>query len=84
MNYKVLISPRAKRQLTNLSEKSFRKVDAAILALAGQSRPQGCKKLQDSQLWRIRVGDYRVVYEIEDQTKTVLVLAIGHRKEIYR
>jgi mRNA interferase RelE/StbE len=44
----------------------------------------GCRKLADHAAWRERIGDHRIVYEIEDATRTVLVLRIGHRKEIYR
>jgi mRNA interferase RelE/StbE len=55
-----------------------------IYALQEDPRPPGCRKLADHAAWRVRIGDYRIVYEIEDATRTVLVLRIGHRKEIYR
>jgi mRNA interferase RelE/StbE len=55
-----------------------------VEALEADPRPSGCKKLTNSELWRIRVGDYRVVYSIEDAKLVVLVVRVGHRREIYR
>jgi len=62
-----------------------RRVDAAILALSDNVRPAGCVKLSGlSDLWRIRVGDYRVVYEIRDRQLIVLIVGVAHRREVYR
>ena len=55
-----------------------------IEKLASQPRPRGCKKISDSDLYRVRQGDYRVVYQADDPTRTVTVFKIGHRREIYR
>ncbi len=55
-----------------------------IEALEAEPRPSGCKKLTGSELWRIRVGDHRVVYSIEDDKLVVLVVSVGHRREVYR
>jgi len=56
-----------------------------MLALAENPRPPGCKKLKDTErTWRIRVGVYRILYDIDDSGATLTVLRIGHRKEIYR
>ncbi|MHB9013787.1 MAG: type II toxin-antitoxin system RelE family toxin [Ignavibacteriaceae bacterium] len=52
--------------------------------LSANPRPYGYKKLQDSEFYRIRIGDYRVVYRIKDKELLILVIKIGHRKEIYR
>ena len=63
----------------------LRRVDARILALAEDPRPPGAKRLAGSEgLHRIRVGDYRVVYAIEDDVLLVLVVRIGHRRDVYR
>ena len=83
MNYAVSILRRAKKELGQLSSPSFERVCDAIQALAGNPRPPGCRKLVGRDGWRIRVGDYRVIYEIDDPARTVLVLHVGHRRNIY-
>ena len=55
-----------------------------MLALAEEPRPRGCKKLKNREGWRIRTGDYRILYEVFDDEQQVLILRIGHRREIYR
>jgi len=71
--------------MRHLDSGTVRRVDAAILALADNPRPAGCVKLSGlSDLWRIRVGDYRVVYEIRDRQLIVLIVGVAHRREIYR
>ncbi|MEW5948302.1 MAG: type II toxin-antitoxin system RelE/ParE family toxin [Thermodesulfobacteriota bacterium] len=57
---------------------------AAIQGLSEDPRPSGVKKLTGRNAWRIRVGNYRVIYEIQDNSLVVLVVSVGHRKEIYR
>lgn len=84
MTYRVEISRRAAKAVTSLDKPLRRKILAAIDALAGDPRPVGCRKLAGQQAWRIRVGDYRVIYEIHDQVLLVIVIDIGHRQEIYR
>ena len=65
--------------------RSHDRVIAAIKILATNPRPPGCRKLAGSKLdWRIRVGDYRVVYEIADQIRVVRVHRVRHRREVYR
>lgn len=49
-----------------------------------EPRPSGCKKLKGREGWRIRVGDYPVVYDIDDDAQTALILNIGHRRDVYR
>jgi mRNA interferase RelE/StbE len=84
MTYRVEISRRAATAVITLDKAARRRILTAIEALAGNPRPAGCKKLAGQESWRIRVGDYRVVYEIHDQVLLVLVVDIGHRREIYR
>ena len=83
MNYAVSILRRAQKELGQLSSPSFERVCDAIRSLAGNPRPPGCRKLVGREGWRIRVGDYRVIYEIDDPARTVLVLHVGHRRDIY-
>jgi mRNA interferase RelE/StbE len=71
--------------LRNLTADVQRRLDPALQALKQDPRPPGCKKLSgEESLWRIRVGDYRIVYQIRDNELLVLVLKMGHRREIYR
>jgi len=55
----------------------------AIRDLANTPRPAGCKKLSGRSGWRIRVGNYRVIYEIDDNTQTITVMHVGHRRDVY-
>ena len=84
MIYALRILPRAEKELSALDSKVYESVKKKIHSLRDEPRPPGCRKLADIPGWRIRAGDYRVVYEIDDAAKTVTVLRVGHRKEIYR
>jgi mRNA interferase RelE/StbE len=81
--YEVFILPRARKQLANLPKQNYARVRDSISMLAGNPRPTGCKKLTGRAGWRVRAGDYRVIYEIDDGEKRVIVLDVGHRKDIY-
>ena len=81
--YQVQISNKAAKSLEKLPDGAYERVREAIGGLAINPRPTGCKKLKGRSGYRIRVGDYRVVYEIEGDKLVVLVLDIGHRWEIY-
>lgn len=82
--YALSILPSAQKELARLSDSDYRRVVAAIQGLATTPRPVGCKKLTGSDEWRIRVGQYRVVYEIEDAALVVTVIKVGHRRDVYR
>jgi mRNA interferase RelE/StbE len=84
MSYRVSITRKAQKELANLQIEDYESVKNNIKDLTNLPRPQGCKKLTGRDGWRIRVGDYRVIYEIDDKEKIVTVLHIGHRREIYR
>lgn len=74
----------ARKQLGTLPAFIHNNIIEDISALADSPRPAGCKKLKGyKNAWRIRVGDYRIIYEIEDKLLRILVIAIGHRKDIY-
>ena len=83
MTYRIEILPAAERQMRNLDPPVRRRVDTAIEALRGDPRPHGCKRLSGRQEYRIRVGDYRVLYEIADVVLRVLVVRVGHRRDVY-
>jgi mRNA interferase RelE/StbE len=83
--YRVLLERTVEKDLTRLLSEIHDRIIAAIRALAGNPRPVGCRKLSGSkQDWRIRVGDYRVVYEIADEIRIVRVNRVRHRREVYR
>lgn len=83
--YNLLISQSAEKTLKKLPTKEVSRVVAAIEKLAIDPRPQGCRKLSgEASAYRVRVGVYRIIYEVEDQILRILVLKIGHRKDIYR
>lgn len=62
----------------------YERVKEVIINLDENPRPSGCKKLTAREGWRIQVGDYRVVYEIDDKAKKVVILHVGHRRDVYR
>ena len=84
MSYNVSILRRAQKELSQLPSGAYEQVRDAIHALAHNPRPTGCLKLIARTGWRIRIGDFRVIYEIDDKKETILVLHIGHRRDIYR
>jgi mRNA interferase RelE/StbE len=84
MKYIVLIERYAQKQILKLDKKIIPTIKAAIADLANNPRPQGYKKLKGEDAYRIRVGDYRIIYEINDNTIIVTVVSVGHRKDIYK
>ncbi|MCA1783368.1 MAG: type II toxin-antitoxin system RelE/ParE family toxin [Dermatophilaceae bacterium] len=85
MTYRITVAPNAARTLRKLDQRSRRRVQAVIEILAEDPRPPGAKKLAGGDgEWRVRSGDFRVIYEIDDGVLCVLVVAVGHRREIYR
>ncbi|MGH8590773.1 MAG: type II toxin-antitoxin system RelE family toxin [Gammaproteobacteria bacterium] len=84
MAYAIFILRRAQKELADVSHDSYTRVQGAIRELAQQPRPLGSRKLVGRAGCRIRMGSYRVVYEIEDSQQRITILHIGHRKDIYR
>ena len=85
MTYRIEVTPAAVRQLRKLDNQARRRIQAAIELLANDPRPSGAKKLVGGDgEWRVRTGDYRIVYEVNDGVLLVLVIAVGHRREIYQ
>jgi mRNA interferase RelE/StbE len=83
--YVVLLEAGAERDLRRLDPPTFRRVVASIGTLAESPRPTGCRKLSGGERdWRIRVGDYRVVYEIDDPAREVHVIRVRYRRDVYR
>lgn len=83
--YRLQILPAARRQLEHLPRQPQLRVREAIRGLAANPHPHGAKLLSgDHSMWRIRVGDYRVLYQIRGDTLVVLIVRIGHRRDVYR
>ena len=84
MKYTILIERYAQKQIIKLDKKIIAVIKASIADLADNPRPYGYKKLKGEDAYRIRVGDYRVIYEIDDGKIIVIVVSVGHRKDIYK
>jgi mRNA interferase RelE/StbE len=84
MKYTILIERYAQKQIMKLDKKVIPLIKTAIASLADNPRPYGYKKLKGEDAYRIRVGDYRVIYEIDDGKIIVTVVSAGHRKAIYK
>jgi mRNA interferase RelE/StbE len=83
--YKIEISATAERQLKKLPREDTVRILRSISLLAGNPRPVGCRKLSGyDDIYRIRIGNYRAIYEIDGKRIIVVILKIGHRKEVYR
>lgn len=83
MMYTIEILRVAQKQLGGIDRLEQQRIIEAIRQLAHAPRPPGCKKLSGRPAWRIRVGVYRVIYEIHEGRLVILVIAIGHRKDVY-
>lgn len=84
MKYIVLIERYALKQILKLDRKAIPLIKTAIANLANDPRPHNCKKLKGEEAYRIRVGDYRIIYEINEDKIIVTVVAVAHRKDIYK
>ena len=82
--YRVEIQGSAERDLERLSGTLFERVTARISALAEEPRPPGAEKLVSLEAFRVRVGDYRIVYEVDDSARVVVVTRVRHRRDVYR
>ncbi len=82
--YEVFISRKARRSIRKLAAKERPRMFEAIKLLGENPRPTGCKKIRGAErTWRIRVGDYRILYDIEDQVRVVTIEQVVHRKDAY-
>lgn len=85
MSYSLFIQPSAQKALAKLDRDIRYRIGSRIDALARDPRPPGTEKLSGTQdLYRIRIGEYRVIYQIRDKELRVLVVRVGHRKDVYR
>lgn len=84
MTYRVEVLPSAVRQMRKLSPQALRRVQAVIELLREELRPPLARKLTGRPEWRVRSGDYRVLYRVEDSRLLIVVVSAGHRREVYR
>jgi mRNA interferase RelE/StbE len=82
--YSVVFRKSVSKDLRAFPKKDIGRILKCIRSLADEPRPQGCEKLSAQERYRIRFGVYRIIYEIEDDVLTVVVVKIGHRREVYR
>lgn len=84
MMYKIELRRQAQRALDKLPKFDFEPVIEAIKDLGQSPRPRGIEKVKSTGLWRIRQGNYRIIYSIDDNEHLITVVLLGHRREIYR
>ena len=83
--YEVYVEKAAENDLKRLPTTTFHRIIPQIRTLAENPRPSGCRKLTGSKNdWRIRIGDYPVLYEIDERAKAVRIMRVRHRREVYR
>ena len=83
-SYRLLIKPSAGKEIEILPKQDRRRIIAKITSLSRDPRPPGCEKLSGHDQYRLRQGDYRILYEIRDLDLVVVVIKVGHRREVYR
>lgn len=83
MSYRILFTKSALRRLNRISTEARTRILEAVAQLGNNPRPAGCVKLRGRAEWRLRIGDYRVLYRIDDDNLTVTVVDAGHRSDVY-
>lgn len=83
-SYSLVIKKSAERELRTIPKPDLRRVTERLRGLAQDPRPTGSEKLSGHDHYRVRQGDYRIVYAVDDETRTVQVVKVGHRREVYR
>jgi mRNA interferase RelE/StbE len=83
-SYSLLIKHSALKELEAVTSKDRRRIIARIGGLSTDPRPHGCEKLSALEQYRVRQGDYRVIYSVDDEVRTVVIVKIGHRRDVYR
>ena len=84
MKFQIILPKSVQRELDRLPDEIAKRILARLAGLETNPRPADVKKLKGRDAWRIRIGDYRVIYEIDDRVLQILVITVGHRREVYR
>ena len=82
--YQIKLDKRVEKELDKIPNKIFYKIKKVIWSLGDNPRPLGVKKLTNQEHWRIRVGEYRILYEVDDKDKVITIFKMKHRKEAYK
>ena len=83
-SYRIEVKRSAAKEVAGLPKADCQRVVAKLQALADEPRPHGCEKLTGDEKYRVRQGNYRILYEIDDDARTITIVKVGNRKEIYR
>jgi mRNA interferase RelE/StbE len=83
-NYKVLIKPSVAKEMQRIPDPDFSRLTEKIRHLSSHPRHKGCEKLSRQEKYRIRQGNYRITYLIDDSAKEIIIYKIGHRRDIYK
>ena len=83
-SFEVLIKPSAVKEIEILPKKDRQRIVRRIVALAGNPRPPGCEKLSGQERYRVRQGNYRILYEVHERELIVMIVKVGDRKNVYR
>ncbi|WP_367874794.1 type II toxin-antitoxin system RelE/ParE family toxin [Luteolibacter sp. Populi] len=81
--FELLLRPSVEKDLKKIPSEDLRKIFARMEALRADPRPPGCVKLSGMEAYRVRQGNYRIIYEIQDAKLIVIVVKIGHRRDVY-
>ena len=84
MKFQIILPKSVQKELDRLPDELVERILTRLAGLETNPRPADVKKLKGRAAWRIRVGDYRVIYEIHDRVLRIIVITVGHRREIYR
>jgi mRNA interferase RelE/StbE len=82
--FEIRILPSVRKDLRGIPKATVQRILETIEGLGNDPRPPGCKKLTSTNLYRLRAGSYRIIYEINDAEVVVIVVKVGHRKDVYR
>ena len=83
-SYKIFVKPSAVKEIEAVSQRDRQRIVARIRGLCSNPRPPGCEKLSGQDKFRLRQGVYRIVYSVNDDEPSLLIVKVGHRKEVYR
>ena len=83
-SFEILIKPSAVKEIEALPKGDRRRIVKRIAALADNPRPPGCEKLSGQEKYRVRQGNYRILYEVRERELSVMVVKVGDRKDVYR
>ena len=82
--YEVEIVRSAEKEMRSLAKDVALRIGQKLLTLAKEPRPKGCRKLRGTPFYRLRMGHYRVVYMVDDERRKVVIMSVGHRRDVYR